>query len=99
MLVQQEWEAWNDPNKKLKVECATTIHNTKYCNLTVTGDGSLTGTYTINNKKDSPSPDKSVYKMEGMDYGHSIRDFIPNFLADWADQLKEVVKYLGGCFW
>ena len=90
-----EWEALNDPNKKLKVECATTIHNTKYCNLTVTGDGSLTGTYTINNQKDSPSR----YKMEGTDYGHSIRDFIPSFLADWADQLKGVVRYLGRCFW
>ena len=85
--MQQEWEAWDDPNKKLKVECATTIHNTKYCNLTVTGDGSLTGTYTINNKKASPSPDVSAYKMEGTDYGHSIRDFfnnVPNMLGQFG---------------
>ena len=68
MLVQQEWEAWDDPNKKLKMECAT-MYNTKYCNLTFTGDdfGSLTGTY---------------HKLEGTDYGHSISAYIPKCLAD-----------------
>ena len=76
MLVEQEWEDRNDPNKKLKVECAT-VHNTKYCNLTVTGDDyvSLTGTYIINKEKDSPSSDKSVHKLEGTDYEHPLSFF------------------------
>ena len=83
--MQQEWEVWNDLNKKLKVECAT-VHNTKYCNLTVTGDDyvSLTGTYIINKEKDSPSSDKSVHKLEGTDYEHPLSFFfkkIPNFLT------------------
>ena len=83
--MQQEWEVWNDLNKKLKVECAT-VHNTKYCNLTVTGVdyGSYTGTYIIVNEKDSPSSDESVHKLEGTDYEHPLSFFfkkIPNFLA------------------
>ena len=93
MLVQQEWEAGNDTNKKLKMECAT-IYNTKYCNLTFTGDdfGSLTGTYHIKNEKDSPSLNKSAYKLEGTDYGHSISAYIPKCLADLVE------KFLG-YFW
>ena len=91
--MQQEWEAWSDPNKKLKLECAT-IQNTKYCNLTVTGDnhGSLTGTYHMKNEKDSPSLEKSFYKLEGTDYEHPISAYIPKCLADL------VVKFLG-YFW
>ena len=84
-MVQEEWEARDDPNKKLKVECAT-VDKTKYCNLTVTGDDyvSLTGTYIINKENDSPSPDKSVHKVEGTDYEHPLSFFfkkIPKFLA------------------
>ena len=85
MLVQQKREVWNDLNRKVKVECAT-VHNTKYCNLTVTevDYSSYTGTYILHDEKDSPSPDESVHKLEGMDYQHPLSVFfkkIPNYLA------------------